>query len=137
MFMARILVVEDEILIAWDLQSMLASAGFEVEIAHSVEMALRLIRSYRPDVAVLDGLLRSEAAAPVAKELESNGIPYLMCSAYNSRFCGASAGPWSVSSGCPISLPCSLWGRFWMARRRSVRHPYRGSPCTLNTGKFS
>jgi DNA-binding NtrC family response regulator len=93
MFMARILVVEDEILIAWDLQSMLASAGFEVEIAHSVEMALRLIRSYRPDVAVLDGLLRSEAAAPVAKELESNGIPYLMCSAYNPSFFEQWANP--------------------------------------------
>lgn len=60
---ARILVVEDEALIAMDLQALLEDAGYEVlGPANSSAAALALIASEEPDVALLDvNLGRSDA----------------------------------------------------------------------------
>lgn len=57
---ALVLVVEDEMMIAFDLQMMLEDNGCRVlgPVA-SVDSALRLLEDTRPDVAVLDGNLRS------------------------------------------------------------------------------
>ena len=60
---ARILVVEDEALIAMDLQALLEDAGYKVlGPANSSAAALALIDSEEPDVALLDvNLGRSDA----------------------------------------------------------------------------
>jgi len=60
---ARILVVEDEALIAMDLQALLEEAGYRVlGPANSSAAALALIDSDAPDVALLDvNLGRSDA----------------------------------------------------------------------------
>ena len=60
---ARILVVEDEALIAMDLQALLEEAGYRVlGPANSSAAALALIASDEPDVALLDvNLGRSDA----------------------------------------------------------------------------
>ena len=60
---ARILVVEDEALIAMDLQALLEEAGYQVlGPANSSEAALAIIEKDAPDVALLDvNLGRSDA----------------------------------------------------------------------------
>jgi len=60
---ARILVVEDEALIAMDLQALLEEAGYDVlGPANSSAAALALIDAAEPDVALLDvNLGRSDA----------------------------------------------------------------------------
>jgi two-component system, response regulator PdtaR len=81
---ASVLIVEDEMLIALDIQMMLEDNGFQVVgPAGSVDSALRLLDDIRPDVAVLDGNLRGRPVVPVAQRLRSLEIPFVLSSAYD------------------------------------------------------
>ncbi len=62
----RILVVEDEFLIAMELDMTLRSAGYQVlGPVTTVTAALELLRAERPDAAVLDVDLEGEWVTPV------------------------------------------------------------------------
>lgn len=50
----RLLIVEDEPLVAALLQEALTSAGFDVQAAHSALEATNVARAFDPDIAVLD-----------------------------------------------------------------------------------
>jgi DNA-binding response OmpR family regulator len=79
---ARVLVVEDEAILAIDIAEQLAEAGFlVVGPAPSVAKALRLIVDVGCDIALLDVNLRDETAEPVARELRSRRTPFLFLSA--------------------------------------------------------
>lgn len=79
----RILLVEDEPLIAMELEATLASSGFEVVgPASSVEGAVRLIGQERIDAALLDANLCGEPVAEVAVALSSKGIPFAFGTGY-------------------------------------------------------
>jgi two-component system, response regulator PdtaR len=81
-----VLVVEDEFLIAMDLELLLRRHGWRVlGPAATVAEALRLLRSETPDVALLDINLRGEPVTPVAEELRARGVPLVLASAYDSR----------------------------------------------------
>jgi two-component system, response regulator PdtaR len=88
-----VLVAEDEVLIAMDLETMLEQNGHRiVGPANSVDAALRLLRDERPDVAVLDVNLRGQPVTPVAERLRSLHVPFVLASAYSSPdFAGAGA----------------------------------------------
>ena len=76
--MSRILVVEDEALIALDLARQLRGAGHEVvgPCRNGVE-ALRRIAEARPEAAVLDYTLRgTETSEEIARELAARGVPF-------------------------------------------------------------
>jgi DNA-binding response OmpR family regulator len=75
----RILVVEDEYLIAMEIKRWLLAAGSEVlGPVPSVDQALDLIEDDRPDAAVLDvNLGDGETVYPVADKLEVLSVPYL------------------------------------------------------------
>ena len=74
--MARILVVDDEPLIAMMVQEWLAELGCEtIGPAHSVQDALDLIGSVTVDGAILDVSLGREDCYPVADALRGLGIP--------------------------------------------------------------
>ncbi len=75
----RILVVEDEYLIASEVKRWLQAAGFEVlGPVPSVDQALDLIEGRRPDAAVLDvNLGEGDNAYPLAEKLSVMGVPYL------------------------------------------------------------
>jgi DNA-binding response OmpR family regulator len=78
----RVLVVEDEAIVAIDIADQLTDAGFLViGPAPSVAKALKLIEDVGCDVAVLDVNLRDETAEPVARELRSRRTPFLFLSA--------------------------------------------------------
>jgi CheY-like chemotaxis protein len=68
----RILVVEDEALIAMDLQALLEEAGYQVlGPANSTEAALAIIDKETPDLALLDvNLGRSDAFGVAAVLIE-------------------------------------------------------------------
>ncbi|MEE7446542.1 response regulator [Methylobacterium radiotolerans] len=75
----RILVVEDEYLIASEVKRWLLAAGSEVlGPVPSVDQALDLIEDHRPDAAVLDvNLGDGDTVYPVADKLGVLGVPYL------------------------------------------------------------
>jgi DNA-binding response OmpR family regulator len=80
----RVLVVEDEFMIALDIGQQLADAGYEVVgPATSVEKALRFIAEPGCDVAILDVNLGGETSEPVARELRASGKPFVVFSGYS------------------------------------------------------
>jgi len=79
---ARVLVVEDEALVAETLCDLLLEGGCEpVGPAASVAMALSLIESSRIDAAILDVRLMDEMSFAVAYALRARGIPLMFLTA--------------------------------------------------------
>lgn len=79
-----VLLVEDEVMIAWDIEQTLTAAGMRVlGPASSVGRALRLIEEERPDAAILDLNLRGELVTPVARRLREMGVPFVLATAHN------------------------------------------------------
>jgi DNA-binding NtrC family response regulator len=78
-----VLIVEDEFLIAMDLQLMLEGNGWRVigPVA-SVSEALALIAAELPQVALLDVNLGDELVTPVAVALKAAMVPFAVASAY-------------------------------------------------------
>lgn len=78
-----VLIVEDEFLIAMDLQLMLERHAWRViGPAATVKEALALLEIELPSVAVLDLNLRNELVTPVALALEAGGVPFCVATAY-------------------------------------------------------
>lgn len=80
----RLLVVEDESLIAMAISQDLALLGWEVVgPAASIEEARRLIHETSlPDAAVLDVNLAGKLVYPLAEWLQSQKVPFVFCSGY-------------------------------------------------------
>lgn len=77
-----ILVVEDELFIAMELEAALIEGGFRVVgPAASVEDALYLLGDEQPHAAVLDFNLGRDKVTPVALQLKSLGVPFVLASA--------------------------------------------------------
>jgi DNA-binding response OmpR family regulator len=80
--MRSVLIVEDEFLIAMDLQNALERAGFRVVgPVGTVSSAIDLIERDQPETAVLDVNLGTEEVLPVAARLKSLGVPYVLATA--------------------------------------------------------
>ena len=80
---ARVIIVEDEPLVAENLRDDLVEAGFEVVgVAPRVESALELIEGTGFDVAILDANLAGTSAAPAAAALSARGLPFMVLSGY-------------------------------------------------------
>lgn len=90
----RVLIIEDEHLIAWDLAEVLTEKGAQViGPKTSVDAALKALASgHPPDVALLDvSLDNHESAFAVAEELQARRIPFIFYTGYrftdvDSRF---------------------------------------------------
>jgi CheY-like chemotaxis protein len=82
----RVLVVEDEFLIALDLLSILDDLGcVALGLAATVPEALRLLAADPPDATLLDLNLGGASAAPVAEALTAGGMPFVTVTAYAVR----------------------------------------------------
>jgi CheY-like chemotaxis protein len=80
----RILVVEDEFILASDLAGFLESRGAEVVgPAPSVKTALALVERNHLDAAVLDVNLGKERVYPVADALTARGVPIVFATGYD------------------------------------------------------
>ena len=83
---ARILIVEDEMLIALDLEQMLADRGAEkTETASSADEAIASLVDFQPHAAILDVNLGDGTSALVADELTKRGIPFTFATGYGDR----------------------------------------------------
>jgi CheY-like chemotaxis protein len=81
----RLLIVEDEYLIAADLAGTLVNGGAEViGPVGSVADALALISADAPDGAVLDINLGEERAYSIADELRQRGVPFVFATGYDA-----------------------------------------------------
>jgi CheY-like chemotaxis protein len=81
--MLRVLVVEDEGLVAMLLEDMLDELGHRVVgPAATLERALELARQEAVDIAVLDLNLNGEDASPVAEVLAGRNIPFACATGY-------------------------------------------------------
>lgn len=78
-----ILVVEDEYLIALELDNQLRAAGYHVvgSVA-DVDGALELLKANRPDAAILDVNLAGQWVTPVAQTLKAMSVPFILASGY-------------------------------------------------------
>ncbi len=91
----RVLLVEDEAIVALMLEDMLQSNGFAVvgPVA-SVAAASDLARAGQFDVALLDVNLRGERTDPVARILHAAGKPYAVLTGYGAAsMSGLPGGP--------------------------------------------
>jgi DNA-binding NarL/FixJ family response regulator len=82
----RVLIVEDDLLVAMYIEQVVRDAGCEVVgPAAQLSEALELIQSERFDLAVLDvQLRRGEVVFPVVDALERRGIPFVFTTAYGA-----------------------------------------------------
>src|SRR3546814_9846381 len=82
----RILVVEDELLVALELEMMLIGLGCDVVgPASRLEKAMQLAAAEAIDGAILDVNLRGRPVYPVATALKARGIPFLFSTGYRDR----------------------------------------------------
>jgi DNA-binding response OmpR family regulator len=80
---ARVLIVEDEALVALDIAGQLTEAGLTiVGPAVSVASALKLIRKEGCDAAVLDINLGRETSEPIVRQLRAQNIPFVILTGY-------------------------------------------------------
>lgn len=78
----KVLVVEDEVLIAMDLELALRSAGVDVEQAARLEEGLQKIQNSNFDAAILDVNLNGKRSDELAAALRSRKIPFAFSTGY-------------------------------------------------------
>jgi DNA-binding response OmpR family regulator len=76
---ARVMVVEDNALVALDIEAMLQEAGYTVlgPLA-TVAAALAFLAEVRPDAVLLDLKLQDGSATPIATVLGDLGVPFAL-----------------------------------------------------------
>lgn len=81
---ARVLVVEDESLVAMMVEDCLIELGYEVAaVAANVDAALAALQGGDIDCAMLDVNLGGTPSFPIAEALEARGIPYMFVTGYD------------------------------------------------------
>jgi CheY-like chemotaxis protein len=81
----RILVIEDEALVAMLVEDALLDAGFAmIGPARSVAEAMASLDAERPDAVVLDLNLGGETSIGVADALITRGIPFVVATGYGA-----------------------------------------------------
>jgi DNA-binding NtrC family response regulator len=83
----KVIIVEDEFIVADDLRLTLEEAGNIVSgIASSVEAARVLVKLHNPGMALLDIHLKGKLTGiDFARELKDQGIPFIFLSAYSNQ----------------------------------------------------
>jgi len=82
----RVLILEDEILVALMLEDMLTHLGFQVcGPAHTLSDARDLLQTNAFDAALLDANLAGESSLPFAGQLADRGIPFAFMTGYSQQ----------------------------------------------------
>jgi two-component SAPR family response regulator len=82
----KVLLVEDEFLIALGLESMIEDLGFDIlGPVSSTDEAMAIISQTRPDAAILDVDLGRETSFDLAEHLQKSRIPLIFCTGVDSE----------------------------------------------------
>jgi DNA-binding response OmpR family regulator len=85
----RVLVVEDEALIAMELEVLLVQGGAIVlGPVPDIARALPLIERDRPEGAILDVNLNGQLSLPIAEALDERSIPFVVVTGYSASQIG-------------------------------------------------
>ncbi|MCC6736428.1 MAG: response regulator [Bauldia sp.] len=80
---ARILIVEDDALVAMEMEARVKAFGCAVMgPAPTIASADRLLDGARPDAALLDVDIRGARITPIAARLRDLGVPYALVTGY-------------------------------------------------------
>jgi CheY-like chemotaxis protein len=83
--MGRVLIVEDNSLIALEISQFVEAAGYTVVGPEtSVDATIRVLARHKIDLALLDVKLGGELVFPIAKDLDAKGIPYIFLTSYSA-----------------------------------------------------
>lgn len=81
----RVLIVEDEFIIADEIASIVEGLGHSiVGPAGTIEEATATIRREAPDFAIIDANLRGQSSAVLAQCLTRLDVPFCVCTGYRS-----------------------------------------------------
>ena len=82
----RIMIVEDELLIAMDVEAALLDQSWRVlGPVPDVARALAMLETVTPDAVCLDMNLNGTLSAPIAEVLKQRDIPFVIVTGYNDR----------------------------------------------------
>ncbi len=82
----RVLVVEDEVIVAMLVEDMLNELGYEVAaLSTHLDEAVDFARSKDIDFAVLDLNLNGRQSYPVADALRARGVPFIFATGYGAK----------------------------------------------------
>jgi CheY-like chemotaxis protein len=127
----RVLLVEDEGIVAMVVEDYLLDLGYEVvAVAARLESGMRLAQDAAIDVAILDVNLAGKLSYPIAELLYERGIPFLFATGY-----GNAGRPDEFRDIPPLRSPTGK--TTWRALcSRSVSHNREGStnPGRLQAG---
>lgn len=93
----RVLLIEDEAIVAMNIEDMLVELGFEIAaIAGRVPEAMNLAERDDVDLAILDRNLDGESTDGVARLLSARGVPFIFATGYGEagRAGEFPAAPW-------------------------------------------
>ena len=116
----RILIVEDELVIAIDLEETLSKEGHQVAgIARESKTALGLAQRFRPDLALVDvHLVDGDTGPEIARRLKEMGIPVLFMTANASVLPDGMAGALGILPK-PVSTHVLKQAVRWVADQDS------------------
>ena len=93
----RLLIVDDEPIIALEIASIVQDAGCDASaVVNSIDAALAVIDRNGCDAAILDANLRGSSAAPIANRLRASGLPFFVVTGYSPDEIGDWAGDATV-----------------------------------------
>lgn len=75
-----ILIVEDEMIIALDIQDTVSERGHRAILAGTLSAAQRLLEARGVDLAILDYHLKDGSTDDLMRQLRDAGIPFIICS---------------------------------------------------------
>lgn len=81
----RILITEDEALVALEIEMVVNDAGYSVAgMASNQSKAIKIIDAGECDAAIIDANLSGTSAEPIADRLRTAGIPFVVVSGYSA-----------------------------------------------------
>ena len=78
----RVLVVEDELLIALHLKDILTEIGFDADLAENVADGLQLVENHDFDIALLDVNVEGASSFEIADTLIGKNVPVVFITGY-------------------------------------------------------
>ncbi len=93
----RILIVEDEMMIALHIETTLTELGHKVVTAMTTADAEKAVEACEVDLALVDYKLTDGNSEPLMERLHAAGIPFVVCSGMSDE-----VQRWSVSRQAPF-----------------------------------